>query len=178
MDMNKINAQKTGLDYGKKGVEYGLNALLTQGKDMAELYSLPMRFFLGNVRCAGGKYDFMAGFDNEWIKLLTMFFNSAGNVGDTTGSSNKNFHDVSLVEGDEKKCQAAVGYELHSNVIKLSGLLLLLVPMRAPHGNPLWPASQAVINPCDAQESSWMRRIPNCVPMRRMGTRWQHWPAF
>jgi len=26
---------------------------------------------------------------------------------------------------------------------------------------------------CDAQESNWMRRILNCIPMRRMGTRWQ-----
>jgi len=26
---------------------------------------------------------------------------------------------------------------------------------------------------CDAQESNWMRRILNCIPMRRMGTRWK-----
>jgi len=26
---------------------------------------------------------------------------------------------------------------------------------------------------CDAQKSNWMRRILNCIPMRRMGTRWR-----
>jgi len=51
-----------------------------------------------------------------------------------------------------------------------SGLSKALVPMRRMgtysglRRRQLWT--------CDAQRSNWMRRIQNCIPMRRMGTRW------
>jgi hypothetical protein len=98
MDMDKINIQEPGLEDGKKGMDYGLKALFARSKDMAEFYSLPARLFPGNVGCAGSKDDFMAGFDNERIQLLAMFFNTSGNVWDTTGACDKNFHDISTRE--------------------------------------------------------------------------------
>jgi hypothetical protein len=96
MDMDKINIQESGLEDGKKGMNYGLKALFARSKDMAELYSQPARLFPRNVGCTGGKNDFMAGLDNERVELLAMFFNTSWNVRDTTGAGDKNFHDISI----------------------------------------------------------------------------------
>ena len=76
-------------------MNYSLKALFARSKDMAEFYSLPARLFRGNVGCTGGKDDFMAGFDNERIQLLAMFFNTSGDVWDTTGAGDKDFHVIS-----------------------------------------------------------------------------------
>jgi hypothetical protein len=48
--------------------------------------------------------------------------------------------------------------------------LILLVPMRRMGTNSDLRRRQ--LSTCDAQKSNWMRRILNCIPMRRMGTRW------
>ncbi len=92
MDMYNIRMFPPSPDNCKKGMNNGFNTFIVWGKDMTQLDTLPLFLIILDVWCASSQDDFMARGNNTWIQFLTVLFNTARNVRNTSGAGYKYFH--------------------------------------------------------------------------------------